>query len=116
MRQVLSNFLPAFRRISPTPSKCSRRFCQSLQSLGASDQKPDHSGGQKVVLGRLHEQVKMIQHEAKGENLPTGPGADSGEVFDWPSPVLVIAEDSLQMIAAIYDMVNRAGEIDSHLA
>ena len=61
----------------------------------------------------------MIRHEDVGVNLPAGLGAHLGEGFD-PAlaglAIRIFPEDRLAAVAAIDDVVDRAGILDSQLA
>jgi hypothetical protein len=87
----------------------------AIEPTGVGAQKPVHAGHQ-VGLERLGDQVKMIQHEAKGMDLPAGLGAGLRHRLQKPHPVLVIAKDFLPAIPAVHHVVNRAGKLDSELA
>jgi hypothetical protein len=47
---------------------------------------------------------------------PAGLGARLGERFDEASPIRIIQEDQLASVAAIHDVVDRPGILDSQLA
>ena len=86
-----------------------------VEARRVSSQQPLHARHQ-IRLGRLHHQVKMIGHQAKGLNLPSRLGATLRQRFEEQRPVSVIQKNSLTPVAAIHHMINRAGKLDSQLA
>jgi len=60
--------------------------------------------------------MKMIRHKDVGVNLPAGLGAHLDEGFDEALAIGLVLEDPLAPVAAIYDVVDRAGILDSQLA
>lgn len=58
----------------------------------------------------------MIGHEDIGVNLPAGLGARLGKGFDKALAVRIVEEDRLAPVAAIHDVVDRTGILDSQLA
>ena len=58
----------------------------------------------------------MVRHEAVSMDLPAGLEAGFAEGVQEPLTIVVIAEDEFAMIAAIQDVVNRAGVLDTKFA
>ena len=60
--------------------------------------------------------MKMIRHQDVGVNLTTRPGARLAQRLDETLAIRVIHKDLLTPVAAIHEMVDRAGILDSQLA
>ena len=58
----------------------------------------------------------MIRHEDVGVNLPSRLGASLVQCLDEPMPIHIILEDRLAPVAAIHQVVDRAGILDSQFA
>ncbi len=58
----------------------------------------------------------MIRHEDVGMNLPARLGARLGERLDEAAAIRVVLADWFSPVAAIHDVINRAGILDSQLA
>ncbi len=86
-----------------------------VEAAGVGAQKPFHPGDQ-IRLRRLDHEVKMIRYEDVGVNLPAGLGASLGKSFNEAMAVHIVLEDRLAPVAAIHDVVDRAGILDAQLA
>ena len=60
--------------------------------------------------------MEMIAHETIRMDLPAGLGAGFGERGEEAAVVEVVAEDGFAAVAAIHDVVDRAGVLPSQLA
>jgi len=58
----------------------------------------------------------MIRHEDIGLDVPAGLGASLAQGLDEALPIRVVFEDGFAPIAAIQDVVDRAGIFDAQLA
>ena len=59
--------------------------------------------------------MKMIVHQAVGENEPFGLGARLAKGFQKTAPVGVIVENRLAPVASVHDRVDRSGVLDAQL-
>ena len=59
--------------------------------------------GHEVRLRRLHHQMKMIGHQAKGMRLPAGFPAGLAQREQQAPAILIVVEDRLAPVAAIQD-------------
>jgi hypothetical protein len=60
--------------------------------------------------------MKMILHEAIRMNFPRGFGTGLAERFDETTAVQLVLEDGFAAVAAIHDVVDRAGIFDAQFA
>jgi hypothetical protein len=59
--------------------------------------------------------MKMISHQALGQNEPVGFGARLAKSFQKTMPVGVTVENRLAPVAPVHDMVERSGVSDAQL-
>jgi len=60
--------------------------------------------------------MKVVFHETIGMNLPIGFRARLGQRGDEQLPIPVIVEDRFPPVAAVQDVINRAGIFHAELA
>ena len=60
--------------------------------------------------------MEMIAHQAIGVHLPLGFQANLAQRREKPLAVLVVPEDSLPLVPATQDVINRSGILDAQVA
>ena len=82
---------------------------------GVTGEEPLHAA-REIGLGSAEEEVEVVGHEDKGEELPA---EQAGDAFQGIPPVLaiaVIADDVLTAVAACHDMMDRTREFKAQPA
>src|SRR5947209_4561070 len=90
--------------------KCRDSKTDPLLLLCVGGLEPTHPRDE-VSLRRLHQQVVVIRHQNERMHLPTSPTAHLAERVEKRSPISIIADNRLAMIAAVKQMINRVGEL-----
>lgn len=92
-----------------------KEFMAAVEAAGVGGKEPFHAGDE-VGLGRGEDEVKMVWHEAPCMNLPAGFGTGFGEGFEEEVAVGVVIENGLATIAAVHDVIDSAGILNTEFS
>jgi hypothetical protein len=84
----------------------------AIEASGIGPQEPLHAWDE-VCLGRFHNQVEMIAHQAPGVNLPVGFGTGLPQRIQKQLPVFVAAENVFAVIPSAHDVVGCSRILES---
>src|SRR5580704_6534608 len=88
-----------------TAEKMAEELVPPIEPARVRSEKPFHARHQ-ICLGGFHHQMKMIDHQAVGVNLPAGFCAHFTQSLEEPLPVPVVLENRLPPIPAVHYMIN----------
>ena len=72
--------------------------------------------GSSSICPRFNPSLRNTCRKAEGVNLPAGLFTRLAEGFEEALPVLVVEEDGFPAVAAVHDVVDGAGVLDSEFA
>ena len=102
-------------RFVTAAEQVAEEFVPPVEARGVSAQEPLHPGNE-IGARRLHDEMKVIGHEAERVHLPIRLGARLAQRLDETLPVGVVFEDRFAAIAPIHDVIDRAGILHSKFA
>src|SRR3989454_6446767 len=91
----------------------SRQLATMVETQCVVAQQPAHTGHQ-VGIGRLHNQMKMVSHQAIGMHLETSLLASLGQGFEEILAVHIIVINLLATITATHQVVDCPSIFNSH--
>jgi len=100
-------------RLVPPAEDMTKTLVPVVQPDGVRAQQPAHALDQ-LGVGRFHDQVKMVAHQAAGVDLPAGPLAGLGQGLEEVLSIDVVDKNVLLAVTPAHDVVNGAGILDSH--
>jgi len=86
-----------------------------VEPVGVGAQQPAHPGHQ-IAPGRLDDQMKVVSHQTIGMNLETGLRTRLAQGLEEIVAIPFIQEDRLALGSPAYDVINRSGIFNAHLA
>jgi hypothetical protein len=98
-----------------TAKQVAKFLVPPVETARVSAQKPLHTGHQIGLHGFDH-QMEVVGHETIPMDLPTGLLAGLAQSFEEVLTVLVIGKYLFATIAAVHDVVKRAGILNAQLA
>ena len=107
--------LPSTGRALYRPAKTMpAKLVSNIKSFGVNAAQPFHPGDQ-VGPWRFQDEMKVIGHEAVGMHFPVGLRPGLREGFEKEFAILVGAKYVVALVAAIHDVIHRAGIFYSEL-
>jgi len=79
-----------------------------VEPAGVGAEQPFHPGDQVGSRG-FEDEMKMVRQETPTVDLPAGLAAGFAQSIEEPLAIAVVAEDGFAPVAAVQDVVNRAG-------
>ena len=94
--------------------KVAKKLALAIEPGGINAQEPFHAFYQ-IGIRSFNHQMKVVRHEAKTVNLPTGFLAGFLQGRKETPAVVIVAEDQFAVIPPIHHVVNCARVLDAHL-
>ncbi len=86
------------KRLVTSAKEMPRKSVPSIEALGIGTEKPLHSGAQ-IAARRLHDQMKMIGHQAIRMNLPGRPAAGAFQNLKKQLPIRIVSDNGFSPVA-----------------
>lgn len=102
-------------RLVAAAEQVAEELVPAIEPAGVGPQKPFHARHQ-IGLGRLDDQMKMIGHQTIRMDLPAGLVTGFGEALKEAQSILVVVEDGFAAVAAVHEVVQRSGVLQSQLS
>lgn len=99
-------------RLVTSAKQMPRKAVPPIEALRVGTQKPLHSGAQ-IASGRLHDQMKMISHQAIGMNLPTCPAAGAFQNLEKQLSIRIVSDNGFSPVAPAQHMIEGARILNS---
>ena len=103
------------QRLVASAKQVTDEIVPSIEAHSVCPEKPFHPGHQ-IATRRLHDQMKVVRHQAKGMHLPARFLAHLTQCVEKTAAILVIMKNSLTMIPSIHEMIHRTGVLDSEFS